>query len=96
VKTRLKLKPGQKGTIKLLAEYRDALFCVRYRYDEERRKRFKTVEIIVEEKDWTPPPPKFADNVRVPLRIAFAEEALKEKSRRQEVDGLGGYGVGPS
>jgi hypothetical protein len=31
--TRLKLKPRQKGTKKLLSEYGDALVCVRYRYD---------------------------------------------------------------
>lgn len=42
--TRLKLKPGQKGTKKLLAEHGDALVCVRYRYDEASRTRTKTVE----------------------------------------------------
>jgi hypothetical protein len=31
--------------------YGDQLICVRYRYDEERCKRFTTVEIIVEESD---------------------------------------------
>ena len=30
------------------------LVCVRYRYDEQARKRFKTVELIVEEVDWEP------------------------------------------
>jgi hypothetical protein len=37
--TRLKLKPGQKGTKKLLAEHGEALVCVRYRYDKELRVR---------------------------------------------------------
>lgn len=46
MKTRLKLKPGQKGTRKLVDIYGDALVCVRYRYDEESRARVKTVEII--------------------------------------------------
>jgi hypothetical protein len=32
---RLKLKPGQKGTKRLVAEHGDALVCVRYRYDEQ-------------------------------------------------------------
>ncbi len=41
--TRLKLKPGQKGTKKLSAEYGDALVCVRFRYDEKSGTRFKTV-----------------------------------------------------
>ena len=41
---RLHLKPGQKGTKQLLAQYGDRLICVRYRYDAQRKKRFKTVE----------------------------------------------------
>ena len=34
---------------KILERYGEQLACVRYRYDEQRRKRFTTVEIIVEE-----------------------------------------------
>ena len=59
MKTRLKLNPGQKGTKALVDIYGDTLVCVRYRYDEESRTRIKTVEIIVEKTDWTPPQPKF-------------------------------------
>jgi hypothetical protein len=33
MRTRLHLKPGQKGTKQLLAQYGDRLVCVRYRYD---------------------------------------------------------------
>jgi hypothetical protein len=51
---RLSLKPGQKGTKKLVAEYGERLVCVRYRYDEARRRRYKTVELIVEEQEWLP------------------------------------------
>jgi hypothetical protein len=50
----LTLKPGQKGTKKLLRRYGDKLVCVRYRYDEQKRKRYKTVELVVEEVDWEP------------------------------------------
>ncbi|MEW6208252.1 MAG: GIY-YIG nuclease family protein [Acidobacteriota bacterium] len=50
----LNLKPGKGGTKRLLAQYGERLVCVRYRYDEKREKRFKTVEIIVEESDWDP------------------------------------------
>src|SRR5215212_7912040 len=52
--TRLTLKPGKPGTKKQVAEYGDRLVCVRYRYDEERHVRLKTVEIIVEVRDWKP------------------------------------------
>jgi hypothetical protein len=51
MKTRLILKPGQKGTKRLTDKYGDALVCVRYRYDAELRQRLKTVELIVERSD---------------------------------------------
>ena len=73
---RLKLKPGQKGTKKLLAEYGDALVCVRYRYEKANCMRAKTVEIIVEKTAWQPPALKFADKDLVPVRIGFAEKGL--------------------
>lgn len=44
--------PGQRGAKKLLTQYGDRLVCVRYRYDDKRQKRIKTVELIVEEEDW--------------------------------------------
>lgn len=49
------MPPGAKGTRKVLAEYGPRLVCVRYRYDETRRKRIKTAEIVIEEVPWTPP-----------------------------------------
>ncbi len=39
MKTRLDLKPGQRGTKKLSELYGDQLVCVRYRYDEKIGKR---------------------------------------------------------
>lgn len=36
MKTHTHLKPGQKGTKRLVEQYGDALLCVRYRYDEVR------------------------------------------------------------
>ncbi len=53
MKTRVKLKPGQKGTKKLLERYGDAHVCVRYRYDSVKCKQQKTAEIEVSETDWT-------------------------------------------
>ena len=46
-RVRLHLKPGQKGTKQLLAQYGDRLTCARYRYDAQRKQRFKTVELLV-------------------------------------------------
>jgi hypothetical protein len=79
--TRLKLKAGQRGTKKFVEMYGDALVCVRYRYDEETCTRVKTVEIVVETKDWIPPPPKFATDEVVPVRITFAEKRLMRAAR---------------
>jgi hypothetical protein len=79
--TRLKLKPGQKGTKKLLAKHGDALFCVRYRYDEVSCTRLKTVELIVERTTWRPPARKFGDNDLVPVRIGYTEKSLMESAK---------------
>ncbi len=57
MRTRLKLNPGQRGTKKLVAKYGDRLVCVRYRYDDEKKKRYKTVELIEEMVDWEPTKP---------------------------------------
>lgn len=54
MRTRLTLHPSQRGARQLFAQYGDRLLCVRYRYDEQQKKRFKTVELIVEESDWEP------------------------------------------
>jgi hypothetical protein len=52
LRTRLTLKPGRPGTKRLVTQYGDRLICVRYRYDDERKVRCKTVELIVAEVAW--------------------------------------------
>ena len=69
MKTRLILKPGQRGTKSLVEKYGDALLYVRFRYDAKLRKRLKTIELVVEKTDWTPPPPQYAADTLVTLRI---------------------------
>ena len=81
-RVRLHLKPGQKGTRQLAAQYGDRLVCVRYRYDPDRKKRFKTVEIIVGARDWQPPPPRLARDQIVAVRVAFDETDLRERVKR--------------
>jgi hypothetical protein len=44
-----KLKPGQPATRRLVNQYGARLVCVRYRYNAAQGKRFKTVELIIEE-----------------------------------------------
>ncbi len=81
-RVRLHLKPGQKGTKQLLAQYGDRLICVRYRYDAQRKKRFKTVELLVAERDWEPPRPRFAHDQIVGLRVAFADVATRYRVKQ--------------
>jgi hypothetical protein len=81
MKTRAKLMPGQKGTKTLLQKYGDAFVCVRYRYDEKNHKQYKTVELIVSEKDWSPPPSKFPESAIVPLKIRATENTLQKQAK---------------
>ncbi len=82
MRTRLHLKPGQKGTKQLLAQYGDRLVCVRYRYDTQRKKRFKTVELIIAERDWEPPASRFTADTMVGVRIGFAEVDMRERVKK--------------
>src|SRR5262245_42290060 len=82
MRTLLHLKPGRKGTKLLLAQYGDRLVCVRYCYDAQRKKRFKTVELIVAEREWKPPPPPFAADIIVGVRVGFVEEQLREQVKQ--------------
>ncbi len=79
------VQPGHRGAKKFLAQYGDRLVCVRYRSDEQRRTRFKTVELIVEEWPWPPPPPRRTADSVVLAKVGFAERVL-----RQHVKGAGG------
>lgn len=73
MQTRLTLKSGQKGTKRLSAHYGDRLVCVRYRYDAQKKKRYKTVEVIVEEKTWTPRPKKPRSDQLMAIQVAWGE-----------------------
>lgn len=84
--TRLKLKPGQKGTKALVEEYGDALVCVRYRYDKATRTRLKTVELIVERKELSSAEGAAADDKLMPVRIDYGESGLRDLAKS-----LGGH-----
>ncbi len=85
------LTPGQAGTKHLVKEYGDQLVCTRYRYDKAKKRRFKTVELIIDDQPWLaskehdikPPPPK-----DVLLRINYEEAEL-----RQQIKSSGGRWV---
>ena len=89
MKTKLNLKPGQRGTKRLCEKYGDSLVCVRYRYDEIRKKRYKTVELVIEEKDWEPEEESHKTDAKhsteiklVGVRIGPGESALQQMARK--------------
>lgn len=71
------MRPGAKGTRRLLRIYGAQLLCVRYRYDEVRRSRLTTVELRVDERPWAPKPP-----ATVHVEIRYAEERLRERVKK--------------
>lgn len=85
MKTRLILKPGQPGTKRLVEKYGDSLLCVRFRYDAEKQQRLKTVELIVERTEWTPPAPRYSANSLVYLRIAATD--MQRRLQAKEAGG---------
>lgn len=66
----------------MLAEYGERLLCVRYREDRQRKKRYKTVEIIVEQTDWEPPEPSPQPPIIVDVRVAWGEKELANLVRQ--------------
>jgi len=78
MKSHKHLKPGQKGTKRLVEKYGDSLLCVRYRYDEIRGVQLKTVEIVVEEKVLRSAP-RYRDEDLVKLIVAYTEKSLRER-----------------
>ena len=79
MRTRAKLQPGQRGTKRWVKQYGDRLVCVRYRYDAERRRRYTTVELIVDEGEWDPPPDPSAI---VGIRVNWGERELARAVRK--------------
>jgi hypothetical protein len=83
METRVTLRPGDKGTKRMVERFGERLICVRYRYDSVRKMRYKTVELIVEEAPWNPraeiasesPPPR--PPALVGVRVDFLETELR-------------------
>ena len=84
--TSRKLNPGQPGTKRLVSQYGARLMRMRYRYDPVQGKRYKTVELIIEESPWKPPARPFEDDEIVTVRIELKRNQLAqsgENGRRQ-------------
>ena len=83
--TKATLKPGLNGTKRLTEKYGARLVCVRYKYDKNTKKRYTTVELIEEERDWAfdrNPPTDDASvpaSQRLAVRVEYGETELREK-----------------
>jgi len=82
MKTRLILKPGQRGTKRLAEKYGDDLICVRYRYDLVTKKRLKTIELVIEKTNWEPQPEKLSEDSLVAVKIKGYETELRKQVKR--------------
>lgn len=71
------LKPGQKGTNRLVSRFGAALVCVRYRYDERTGDNLTTAEIIVDRRPRLAP--SLRDSDMVAVAVQYTETALREK-----------------
>ena len=77
------VQPGQRGTKKFVEQYGDRLVCIRYRQDEQSQKRFKTIELIVEEWSWTPPLPRRKNESIVLVKVTFQEKELRRQVKEE-------------
>lgn len=103
METRVTLKPGSKGTKKLVAQFGERLVCVRYRYDAPAQVRYKTVELVIDQAPWNPAvrgsreaggpgrPP-----VLVGLRVLYHEEAVRKRVKTPADGGSRTRGCGSS
>lgn len=85
MRTRLTLRPHQDGAKQLREQYGERLVCVRYRYDETTKERWKTVELVIEKCAWEPPPSHWPSGTMVAVQIAATE-----RRERQQVKAAGG------
>ncbi len=53
-------------------------------YNAKLRQRIKTVELIVERKEWNPPKPVYGENTLVPLRIKLEEMPARSQAKAAE------------
>lgn len=72
-----------------MEQYGDRLVCVRYRYDEKRRMRLETVELIEEESPWTPA----GVGAVYLVRIDYDETGLRERVNRSGCSTFAYYGM---
>ncbi len=82
------MRPGEKGTQRLLREWGEHLVMVRYREDEAKTRRYTTIEIVVDERKR--PEPQINQRAAlaqrnkqlVGLRVHYADSATQKRLRQ--------------
>ena len=74
-----RLSPEQPGALKLARRYGDALVCVRYRHDSEKRHRYTTVELVVEQAPIIRRQPSL--DAIVAVQIPFGDTARQRRAK---------------
>ena len=69
------LQPGDMGTLNLVEKFGEQLICVRYRLDAATKKRYTTVELIVDEKSYQRRTPRQP----VLIKIRYEEADLRQR-----------------
>ena len=85
MKTKRVIRTGKAGTKRLQKLYGDQLICVRYKYDYTRNRKYKTIELIVEDKEWAP-----KDNDPYLKKVRKFKLYFNEVNLRQKVIACGG------
>ena len=73
MKTTKKVKPGLKGTKRLVEQYGDKLVCVRYRDDFKNQRKIKTIELIIDERPLSENQSRIPANKIVQLKVNYGE-----------------------
>ncbi|GAK60035.1 hypothetical protein U27_07022 [Candidatus Vecturithrix granuli] len=82
MKARLTVQPNHRRAKKLREQYGDRLVYVRYRYDRVRKKRFTTVELIIDEADWEPQTTMPASDEIVGVRVERHERNVQKQVKQ--------------
>lgn len=72
------MAPGERGTKNLHAQYGRRFVCARYRRSAERQRTITTVEIVVDDRPWTPKPERIHPNQHLPVQVDYHEIDLRK------------------
>ena len=82
MQTTRKVAPDQQGAKRLLDPSSLQLVCVRCRSERQKRKRFNTIELIIEEAPWSPPSTKISGETQVGIHGVFKEIELQRQVKQ--------------